>query len=104
MLQDLAAAEGFAAVRSRPRVLHGMAREVLISNPNEVIAYLSLFLFPVPSAVVRLVRKIEHINIGGRYFYVEFKVVSLERFREVGSHSEISCLSRSSPLGGTSCH
>lgn len=60
-----------------------MAREVLISNPNEVTAYLSLF--PVPSAVVSPVRKIEYVNKRGRYFYIEFEVVSLEGFREAES-------------------
>lgn len=60
-----------------------MAREVFISNPNAVTAYLSLF--AVPSAVVSLVRKIEYVNKRGRYFYIEFEVVSLERFREAES-------------------
>lgn len=60
-----------------------MTREVPISSPNVVTAYLSLF--PVPSAVVGLVRKIEYVNKRGRYFYIEFEVVSLERFREAES-------------------
>ena len=76
------------AAGSRLRVLHGMAREVLISNPDEVIAYLSLF--PVPSAVVRLVRKIEHINIRGRYFYIDFEYVSLKISEKINHQSRDS--------------
>jgi hypothetical protein len=53
-----------------------------ISNPDEMAACLSMV--PVPSAIIDLVRKIEHVNQKGSDFYIDFEFASLPRPRKEG--------------------